>query len=385
MFLKTQDKAQTDSYKEMLATIGSLSRLFSEGKVPYVEYRVAENLFCKAFGADNLSRSDASADAAKDGVGIGIKTFLNGSGASMQKVAEFNSEHHLFNGAEPEEKVRKVASLRNARIETTKSIFGLERIDYHCLVRREGEILAFETPMDLVVLDKIRDVSGKKNVLTFNDGMNEYSFNSAKSTLYKRFHTKDIAFTVPVEILEDPLSALIGLLKSDVAPLTFAPINKEADHIFLPLYSTKSETRVPEKSGLNQWNAGGRDRHPNEVYIPIPAWIHKEYPDFFPGRDVEFVLTLPNKKEMSAKVCQDGSKALMSNPNSALGEWLLRGILRLKERELLTYERLETIGLDSVVLYKTAEGRYDIDFTKIGSFEDFKAGHAVNDQEESDD
>jgi len=33
-----------------------------------------------------------------------------------------------------------------------------------------------------------------------------------------------------------------------------------------------------DKSGLNQWNARGRDRNPNEVYIPIPAEIHKNFP-----------------------------------------------------------------------------------------------------------
>lgn len=74
---------------------------------------------------------------------------------------------------------------------------------------------------------------------------------------------------------------------------------------------------------------------------------------------------------MSAKVCQENSKALMSNPNSALGQWLLRDILNLKDWELLTYGKLEEIGLDSVVIYKTDQGKYDIDFTKIGSYEEF--------------
>ena len=45
---------------------------------------------------------------------------------------------------------------------------------------------------------------------------------------------------------------------------------KEENFIILPLYSVR-DNNVPTKSGLNQWNAAGRKRHPNEVYIPIPS------------------------------------------------------------------------------------------------------------------
>jgi hypothetical protein len=381
MFLSSQSEAQVSNYKETLKTIGSLSRLFSESREPYIESRIAENLFCKSFKAENLSRSDCSADASKNKIGIGIKTFLNKNGATTQKVAEFNSSHGLFSGLDDKAKVRKIAELRNERIATTKRIFGLHNIIYHCLPRAEEEIMAFETPMDEVSLESIQSVSTRGNVISFDDGKNEYSFNVAKSTLYKRFHTKDLLFSVPVKILDDPFDTLSNLFASKVVDLSFSPLKKHP-HVFLPLYSTKSGAKiVPERSGLNQWNAAGRTRDADEVYLPIPAWIHKEYPNFFPGRDEPFVLNLPNGAELSAKVCQDGSKALMSNPNAALGEWLLRGVLGLKEGELLTYRKLEEIGLDSVVIYKTAPGIYDIDFTKIDSYEDFKG----SDEDEEND
>lgn len=128
---------------------------------------------------------------------------------------------------------------------------------------------------------------------------------------------------------------------------------------------------MSEKSGLNQWNASGRTRADDEVYIQIPAWIHRKFPGFFPDRDEPFILLLPNGKRMSAKVCQDGSKALMSNPNKELGKWILRDVLNLKEGELLTYEKLARIGLDSVVIYKSENGIYDIDFARLGSYEEF--------------
>jgi hypothetical protein len=370
-FLNQQEEQKISYYQKMLKTVGSLSRLFSENNEPYIQYRIAENLFCRSFGADNLSRTDCSADAMKDDLGIGIKTFLEKNSATKQKVAEFNSEHASFRSLDAEEKILRVSQLRNERIETTKRIFGLNDIIYHCITRKKNGIIVYETPMDLVDVGGIKNIKQGTNAIAFEDGLNEYSFNITKSTLYKRFLTVNPVLDFEVEILASPFDALEFLFRQAEKELTFAPI-RQKEHIFLPLYSMRSgEKSIPEKSGLNQWNADGRARGPNEVYIPIPVWIHKKYPNFFPPRDTSFILLLPDKKEMSAKVCQDNSKALMSNPNSALGEWLLRDILDLKERELLTYEKLRRIGLDSVVIYKAGSGKYDIDFTKIGSYEKF--------------
>lgn len=382
MFLGSQKKEHVGYYQEMLKTIGSLSRLFSENNEPYIEYRIAENLFCKSFEAKNLSRTDCSADASKGNLGIGIKTFLEKNGATMQKIAEFNSEHNLFSGLNTEQKIAKISELRNKRIETTKRIFGLGDMIYHCITRKESAILVYEAPMGIVDAERINNIDDRGNIISFSDSSNEYSFNIAKSTLYKRFYTRDVILDIPVKILDNPFEALSQILHKTESAIGFAPIRKHP-HVFLPLYSVKSGTKiVPEKSGLNQWNASGRPRDSNEVYIPIPAWIHASYANFFPDRDEPFILVMPNGKEMSAKVCQDDSKALMSNPNSALGEWLLRDVLNLKEKELLTYERLEEIGLDSVVIYKTEEGKYSIDFTKIGSYERFQNKTVASDNED---
>jgi len=140
--------------------------------------------------------------------------------------------------------------------------------------------------------------------------------------------------------------------------------------VYLPLYGR--DKTVFEKSGLNQWNAGGRDRHPNEVYNPIPAEIHKNFPGFFPNRDVSFSLKLPNGVEMKSKVCQDNNKALMSYSNRELGEWILRDVLDLDEGELLTYEKLQTLGIDSVRIDKINDSKFEINFSKTGSYEKFK-------------
>ncbi|WP_061313255.1 restriction endonuclease PLD domain-containing protein [Clostridium botulinum] len=371
--LKLANKINKIKYKNMLTAMATLSKLSSESSIPYLGYREVENIYCKAFDAENISRVDCSADAAKNGVGVGIKTFIEGNGKSLQKVAEFNKDMDMFRGKTPREVVNIISNLRNERINATKRIYGLTNMIYHCVVRSVGQIKVFECPMDLINIKTIKNISfSSKNTITFEDNLNEYSINISKSTLYKRFLTKDVLLEFSVEILQDPYEVITNLLNTDRAILKFASIVEEKEHIFLPLYSDRGGRNVSEKSGLNQWNAGGRKRNPNEVYIPIPAWIHQRFNGFFPSKDKVFDLILPDKSVISAKVCQDGGKALMSNPNQDLGKWILRNVMNLGEKELLTYERLVELGVDSVVIYKENSKKYSIDFTTLGSFDRFK-------------
>jgi hypothetical protein len=366
MILKDLPKEHRIYYKSMLEAIGALSRLFSDSNTPYLEYRIAENLYCKAFNAKNVSRSDASVDAVYDDIGIGIKTF---QGKSAQKIAEFNKDRSLYKDLPDEEKVLKISELRNARLEATLRIYGLKGMIYHCVKRCEGKIIIHEYPMDLINIGKIKKIKKKKNVISFEDDKNKYSFNLSKSVLMRKFNDENPIYSIDVKIVDDPFK----LLEESIS--RYLPKSKIAelyDYIILPLYSqTRDNKFVPEKSGLNQWNASGRKRHFNEVYVPIPIWIHRIFPDFFPPRDISFDLKLPNDEVMSAKVCQDDSKALMSNPNKALGNWILREILKLKEGELLTYAKLQTIGIDSVIIKKIDEKNYMIDFRERETYEKF--------------
>lgn len=378
MFFTNQPASNRTTYKQMLSSTGSLSNLFSESDSPYLVSRNVENAFCEALGAENLGRSDCSADASKDRVGIGIKTFLHGNGHTLQKVAEFNRDSDLYRGKSPKELINIVATLRNERIEFTKRTYGIDTMIYHCVTRKPGKILIFEEPMDLVQISSITNikVSNNRNTITFEDGLQEYSFNVTKSTLYKRFITDEPIEEIDVEILENPYQELAKLFGFEIAPIQVPEVSspiENFEYVILPLFSDRGNKRhVPEKSGLNQWNAAGRPRNANEIYIPIPMWIHRKFPEFFPARDKPFQLRLPDKSLLSAKVCQDNSKALMSNPNSALGEWLLRQVMNLGERELLTYEMLERLSIDSVIVYKHSEQHYSIDFREIGSYDEFE-------------
>ena len=72
----------------------------------------------------------------------------------------------------------------------------------------------------------------------------------------------------------------------------------------------------------------------------------------------------------------------MSNQNSDLGKWILRDILELNKKELVTKEQLDTIGIDSVKLSKDMNGNYYLDFLKSGSYEEFEIQNNLSEEEE---
>jgi len=364
VFFNQQSKSAQDSYKQYLQTVGYLSKLFSDSQTPYLYYRVAEKIFCKAFNAEDLSRSDVSSDAKKNNIGIGLKTFLISNNKSFQKVAEFSKTGKLLNQLGAEKFIHNIANIRNKRLSFTKNIYDLDKSIYHCVVRNVGEFKIFEENMDFIDTDNIKNIKTKNNSIIFNDGINDYSFLLSKNTLTKRFITTNSIYEFPIEILKDPIEYLNDCFSGKSM---FIDNTDAKETIYLPLYGKKRN--VFEKSGLNQWNASGRKRDANEIYIPIPSKIHKLHPNFFPSRDKPFNLKLPNGKILQSKVCQDNSKSLMSYSNKELGQWLLRDVLNIEEGKLVTYAMLEEIGIDSVRIDKIDENLFEINFTAIGSYE----------------
>ena len=87
----SQNSQGREEYIKLLSAVAQLSGLFSESDIPYINYRVAENVFCRSFCADNLSRSDTAFDARLGSLGIGLKTFVCPKGYSVEKIAEFNA------------------------------------------------------------------------------------------------------------------------------------------------------------------------------------------------------------------------------------------------------------------------------------------------------
>lgn len=354
--------------------LGKLSGLFSESPAPYLYYRAHEKLFCDVFKAYDLSRGDISFDAKQDELGIGLKTFLHQSGKTQQKVAEFNADSDALRSLDYDNKtlIKKVAHLRNVRLQNTLNQTNTNKMLYSLVTREQGIFHIVEYPMDIISINDIQNIKSSKNTVHFDDGIHQYSFSKSKSTLMKRFIIKpaDIITTLPIMVLKNPFDILTQLnfelgLKQDTV----------GEEIYLPLYAPSSKEReVAEKSGLNQWNAGGRKRNKNEVYIPIPSFIHRDYPTFFNYENVDtppFRVLLPNGRELSCKVCQSGGKALMSNPNLDLGKWILREVLQIAPWTLVTKDMLDELGIDSIRMIKIEDDIYTLDFASTGSYASF--------------
>lgn len=357
-------------YLEYLSLVGALSGLFSDNEIPLLHYRATENIYCGVFKAENLSRADISADAKFNEYGIGIKTFIENNGKTLQKVAEFNQESSLFTFLEDEEKIRKIAELRNKRLDFTKSAYNIDELIYHCIVRNRNGFHLYEEKMDNIDVSNITIDKNSSSSIHFNDGLNEYSFYKSKSTLFKRFYSRDYFASVPVNILDNPISLLEKL---DI--VTGEP--QIVQTVVLPLYSHKNyEKHVYEKSGLNQWNAGGRKRDQNEVYIPHPKEVRDGFDTFFPDRDTPFDVLLPDGSVIKMKVCQESGKAIMSHPNKTLGKWLLRDVLKIPYGTLVDYETLLKTGIDCVVFEKTGV-TYKMDFKAVGEYEKFLRKHNI--------
>jgi hypothetical protein len=257
-------------------------------------------------------------------------------------------------------------------------------------------------PYPFIDVDHTTIIKDDRRSFSFTDNNNIYSFNRSKSVLMMNFKVPQRQFKdIDVNILNNPLTILQEMISAYSngqrhspgaeipLPETRTPVLiKGRDYVILPLFSRKGYPHVPQKSGLNQWNAGGRPRDPNEVYIHIPSNIYNLYPNFFPSRDEHFTLKLPNRRAIIAKVCQDHDntgqhpewgKALMSMPNATLGRWILRRVLRKRMGDLVTMDDLNRFGIDSVMITNNhmtdLNGRqvYSISFTSTGyeSYADF--------------
>jgi hypothetical protein len=366
------DVENNGNYLKLLSAVSKLSGLFSESSIPFINYRVAENIFCQSFNAGNLSRSDTAFDADYNSIGIGLKTFTCPTNNSTEKVAEFNSLSRVLSEFQGKDLAFKLAEFRNERIDLANRLYNIESSLYHIVARKNSELVLFETDYDKIDLNNIHSVKQNNASLQFEDGKNFYSFNYSKSTLFRKFYIPENAFRFPVEIIQDPYTLLLELFEDKVLKPATDKLIRGVNFVVLPLYGIKDKEKfVFEKSGLNQWNAGGRKRDFGEVYIPIPIEIHRHFPDFFPPRDEPFELKIPTGEVFSAKVCQENSKALMTNPNKALSDWLLRKVFQIKEGELLTIEKMNELGFDSVIIYKYANGEYKIDKAKLDSYENF--------------
>jgi hypothetical protein len=381
------------------------------------------------------------------GVGVKTFCVSRSGKSKFEKVAEFTASANAgaFDGLDADQLLRKAIQLRNARLSSDAIAYGIDvsRAIYHCLLRMEGAAMIHEEPMSLVEESALYPIDSSGAVLTrtgarcfgYSDGRNIYKYSKSKNVLFKAFPVvipaptefgglinlpinRDIlhqimegglsgVLPVPVEVGAGPVLApgqddefafqyaseasdshvdddpgSYDTLDGEIDLQTTMIIKRPTDFIILPLYSTRDQ-EVPEKSGINQWNAGGRVRSFGEAYIPVPSWIHKSFPGFLPDRDQSFRLRLQDGTVVSAKVCQQGSKALMTDPNDELCRWLYTAIEpglsydrimeRLPQKRPYTYKDLVRVGKDCVKVTKVSgkSHQYELTFCRLGDYENF--------------
>ena len=401
------------AYAALVRRVGAMSQLYSDNGAPFIHSRFAERLFVFITGGRDLARKDNSFDVIVNGsIGVGVKTFVRSSkapGSRSEKVAEFAKDASAghFKNRSKEEIAVLAARLRNDRVVSNANVFSIDLSSsyYHCLVRVPGGAFVHEEPYGLINLDNLKPTNSRgveipnfaldgAGHVHFTDGLHKYIYNTSKNVLLRQFDTRVyfnsrfIDIPVEADILQR-LAAEEALIR-DIAeknPTALEVPSSEVipepvigkDAVVLPLYSVK-DRMVAVKSGLNQWLANGRSREFGEAYIPIPTWIHDKY-KFFPPRDVKFKLRLPNGDIISAKVCQDKGKALMSDPNKLLCDWLFKMIdgnegeiqQRLKDKRPYTYKDLARVGVDSVLVSKSRTDDADFDLSPLptGAFAEF--------------
>lgn len=421
-------KEQQDDYISYIKMYGSLSAMFnqksSETGAPYLDSKFQETVYSRSFHADAVDIGNTPHDmksiinGESIGIGIGIKTWLS-SKPSYQKVMQLKSFKDEINSVKDNEEAlaNKLSEIKNKKLMIDYNRLGLNKSGniYHYITRDSGEITIQETSYPLVDINRVEPIKLTKTSFEFKDELKKYKYTFGDNQIWMMFgeerdHT--LIDKVKINIMDDPFDFLKKAfqLKHDgkivIPDLNFKNKQKKSDAVYLPLYSYKTG-KVNEKSGLNAWNGASKNKNSGiprpeaEVYIPVPkAFLKKELHWFNPKIDFTnyeeykqktsansytFMLHLPDGTEYSAFIGQAGFKAIETDPQNALGKWLLYKVLNLTKGQLVTFEMLRRAGFDSVKIWHKYPNDYKnvwIDFAPIGSFERFMNGQLQDDEED---
>ncbi|MBS5787946.1 MAG: NgoFVII family restriction endonuclease [Clostridioides difficile] len=400
---------EKDEYIQFLKIFGALSGLFKDNqeganaRKPYLYYRNHEQLFARVFDVEDLTRKDSAFDAlgtwANDRVGIGLKTWIHTKDYTYQKVAEFNKLAPvviapLIENGEPEEVIKKVSELRNERIMLDKRLYRTDRDVYHFVTRDDDVMNIIETPYDLIDIDSLELIKSDGKTYTFKDRLHNYKFYKSKSVLLEEFDASqcEIITQILIEQFDNPFE----LIRMIELPNSTKEIICEDEEIYLPLYQDKKEGRtVSNCSGINIRHSKPKSKGSNtprpeyEIEVRISKWIHHVFPNFFGlnalnEEDIkndqlnDFDLILPDGRILRGRIKQQNGKSLQTNPQGALGEWILNDVLGLKSREVVTWELLNNLGIDSLKIIKQDDKHFRITVAETGAYEKFKIDNIEN-------
>ena len=402
-------KREKDEYIEFLKIFGALSGLFKDNqegtnaRKPYLYYRNHEQLFARVFDVEDLTRKDSAFDALakfnEDRIGIGLKTWIHTKDKTYQKVAEFNKLAPeiimpLIKNGTSDDVIRKISELRNERIMLDKRLYKTNKDIYHYITRDDDVMNIIETQYDLIDIDSLELISDGKTY-TFKDKYNSYKFYTSKSVLFKEFDASkgEIVEQIPIEQFDDPFE-LIRMI--NLSNDTFKVAEEKESYgvtyqeIILPLYQDRKEGPfVSPCSGVNirhskPKNKGSNTPRPEyEIEVRISTWIHHIFPKFFgvnafdeneiKDRELnDFDLNLPDGRVLRGRIKQDNGKSLQTNPQGALGEWILKDVLGLENKEIVTMEYLNNLGIDSLKIIKLNNKQFKITVAETGAYEKFK-------------
>lgn len=425
---------ERNQYISFLKIFGALSGLFKDNKEganakkPYLYYRNHEQLFARVFEVEDLTRKDSAFDAlgvwGNERVGIGLKTWIHTNDRTYQKVAEFNKLAPvvltpLMERGTPEQVVRKVAELRNDRIMLDKRLYRTNHDVYHFITRDDDVMNIVETPYDLIDIESIEFIRTDGKVYLFKDKLHNYKFYKSKSVLLEEFDASqgEIIEKIQIDQYDDPFELIkmisipgnrINLLHSQYEhTYNYEEIDLVSEEnnenygvsesryklrnvIYLPLYQDKKEMPfVSDCSGINVRHGKSKSKGSNkprpeyEIEVRISTWIHYLFPKFF-GIDAsdkdevhdavlnDFDLILPDGRILRGRIKQAGGKSLQTDPQGALGEWILKDVLGLGNREVVTWSYLESLGIDSLKVTKIDDRHFKITVAETGAYEKFK-------------
>lgn len=220
----------------MLSLMASLSRLFSDSEIPYLDYRLAENLFCKYYNAINDARLCTAYDARIFSAGVGIKAFILKNNESVEKIAEFNKLRPQLKDLHGKELACKLGIFRNDRMRFSNDCYDLTDSQYHIIGRDKGLLRIFNTPYEFVDVNNIKGIKETEASIKFEDGLNEYTFNKSKSVLLKRFAVPRKKRDVLVDLIEDTFPIIEKLLTEYNIKNTSELKQRGVDYVVLPLY-----------------------------------------------------------------------------------------------------------------------------------------------------
>lgn len=417
---------QREDYISYIKMYGALSAMFNQKSsrtgAPYLDSKYQETVYSRSFGADAVDIGNTPHDMVSiingNRIGIGIKTWLD-SKPSYQKVMQLKSFKDEINDVKKDEGelAYKLSEIKNKKMKVDYNRLGLNDSGniYHYITRDEGAVTIQETDYPLIDLQNVEPVKLTKTSFEFKDELKRYKYTFGDSQIWMMFGEKkedhDLIDKININIMEDPFGFLKEAFKIKHAGNIIIPSDSyssknKTDAVYLPLYSY-SKGKVTEKAGLNAWNGSskskgsGRARPEAEVYIPVPkkfleknpSWFDKnfDFSDYEKYRQdtrsnrYEFILHLPDGTKYPAFLGQSGFKGLETNPQNALGKWILYKVLNLKKGELVTNDILRKTGFDSVKIWHKNTSDYKniwIDFAPIGSFERFMNGQLQDDAED---